>query len=121
MEWDTVSGRTQMGYGLRYFMAEADGTLTRVPTARYRRWLFEGERLPPDCAGRELLFLEVALEVDRRNVVEVLRILPVRHHVRKDGRLDGSVATPLALKRLDILERVRAGGASVLRKRREWR
>jgi hypothetical protein len=32
-----------MGYRLRYFVAEEDGTLTRVPTARYRRWFSEGE------------------------------------------------------------------------------
>ena len=98
-----------MGYGLRYFMAEDDGALTRVPTARYRRWLFEGERLAADRAGRELRLLEVVLEVDRQYVVEVLHILPMRHLVREDGRIDVSVGTRAALKRLDILKRVRAG------------
>ena len=48
---------------------------------------------------------------DRRHVVDVLRILPVRHHVRQDGRLDVSAAARLALKRLEILEGVRAGDA----------
>lgn len=100
-----------MGYSLRYFIAEDEVTLTRVPAARYLRWLHEGERLAPNRAGRELALLEVALEVDRHHVVEVLRILPVRHHVRRDGRLDASIATQLALKRLDILERVRGGDA----------
>lgn len=45
----------------------------------------------------------------RRRVVDVLRVLPVRHRVREDGRLDTSAAMRLALNRLDILERARAG------------
>jgi hypothetical protein len=95
-----------MDYGLRYFLAEHDATLTRVPAARYRRWLAEGERLPPHRAGRELALLEVILEMERRHVLDVVRILPLRHFVREDGRLDAALATRIALKRLDMLERL---------------
>ena len=49
------------------------------------------------------------MDVDRHSVMDVLRILPVRHRVRENGRLDASAAMRLALKRLDILGRVRAG------------
>jgi len=97
-----------MGYRLRYFIAEDDGGLTRVPTARCHRWFSDDEALPPGRAGQELRLLEV-VDVDRRRVMNVLRVLPVRHRVREDGRLDASAAMRLALKRLDILDRARAG------------
>ena len=100
-----------MGYSLRYFVSEDDGTLTRVPTAKYHRWFSEGEALPAARAGRELRLLEAVVSVDHRCVVDVLRILPVRHQVREDGRLDASAAMRGALKRLEILERVDAGDA----------
>jgi len=98
-----------MGYSLRYFIAEDDGALTRVPTAKYHRWFSDGEALPPARAGRELRLLEVVVDVDRHSVMDVLRILPVRHLVRENRRLDASAAMRLALKRLDILGRVCAG------------
>ena len=40
-----------MGYGLRWFVAEDDGTVTRVPAATCERW-FDGEALPAARAGR---------------------------------------------------------------------
>lgn len=98
-----------MGYSLRCFIAEDDGTVTRVPTAEYHRWFFDGEALPADRAGRELKLLEVVAEMDRHRVVDVLRILPFRHRVGEDGRLDASAATRMALKRLEISWRVCAG------------
>lgn len=100
-----------MGSSLRYFIVEDDGTLTRVPIAKYQRWFFDDEALPANRAGRELRLLEVAVVMDHHRVVDVLRILPVRHRVRENGRLDARSAMRLALKRLDILGRVRAGDA----------
>ncbi len=88
-----------MGYSLRYFIAEDDGTLTRVPVAKCHRWFPESEALPAPRAGRELRLLEAVVDVDRDRVVAVLRILPVRHQGRKDGRLDASAAMRRALKR----------------------
>ena len=98
-----------MGYSLRYFIAEDDGALTRVPTAKCHRWFSDDEALPPGRAGQELRLLEVVVDVDRRRVMDVLRILAVRHRVREDGRLDASAAMRLAVKRLDILDRAREG------------
>jgi hypothetical protein len=91
-----------MGYGLRWFIAEDDGTVTRVPAATCERW-FDGEALPAARAGRDLKLLEVVLNVDRHHVVGVLRILPFRQGVREDGRLDVSAATRLAMRRVDLL------------------
>ncbi len=100
-----------MGYSLRYFIAENDGGLTRVPTAQCHRWFSDDEALPPGRAGQELRLLEVVVDVDHHRMMDVLRVLPVRHRVREDGSLDVSTAMQLALKRLDIVERARAGDA----------
>ena len=101
-----------MGYALRYFIAEDDGTLTRVPAARYQRWFADGEVMPADRAGRELKFFDVVVEVERRRIVDVRRILPFRHQVRADGRLDVDAAMRQAQRRLDILWRLDGGDAS---------
>jgi hypothetical protein len=103
-----------MGYRLRYFVAEEDGQLTRIPTARCDRWFSDEEALPPERAGLELKLLEVVVNVDRHYVMNVVRVLPVRHRVRHDRTLDTSMAIRLALKRLDILDRARAGDPEAL-------
>ncbi len=101
-----------MGYRLRLFVAQDDGRLTHVPVVTYHRWFVDDEALLADRAGRELRLLEVVVEVERRRVVNVLRILPVRYCVGADGRLDTSAAMRLAAKQLDIRWRLDAGDAS---------
>lgn len=100
-----------MGCGLRWFIAEDDGTVSRVPAITCERW-FDGEALPAARAGRDLEFLEVVVDVRRHHVVGVLRILPFRQGVREDGRLDVSAATRLAMKRVDLLGPVDPGDAA---------
>src|SRR3989338_5524458 len=92
-----------MGLSVRYFVAEDDRTVTRVPRARYQRWFFEDEALPANRAGSELRLLEIGVEMDPPRVEEVLHILPFRHWVRGDGKLDASGAMRLAVKRFDLL------------------
>ena len=92
-----------MGLSVRYFVAEDDRTVTRVPRARYQRWFLEDEALPANRAARELRFLEVVVEMDHHRVEDVLHILPFRHWVRGDGKLDASAAMRLAVKRFDLL------------------
>jgi hypothetical protein len=43
-----------MGYGLRYFIAEDNEMLTRVPAVTYHRWLADDEAVPAERAAREL-------------------------------------------------------------------
>jgi hypothetical protein len=43
-----------MGYRLRYFMAEDNGMLTRVPAVTCHRWLADAEAVPAERAAREL-------------------------------------------------------------------
>ena len=100
-----------MGLSLRYLVAEDDRRVTRVARSQYHRWFSEGEALPANRVGRELRLLEAAVEMDQHRVVDVLRILPIRHWVRDDGKLDASAAMRLALKRFDILWRVSTGDA----------
>ena len=88
-----------MSLGVRYFVAEHDGTVTHVARARYQRWLSEDEALPANRVGSERRLLEVVVEMDHHRVADVLHILPFRHWVRGDGKLDASAAMQLAVKR----------------------
>ena len=54
-----------MGYGLRYFIAEDNGVLTRVPAVKCHRWLADDEAVPAERAARELKVLEVVVEDGR--------------------------------------------------------
>jgi hypothetical protein len=90
-----------------------------VPRARYQRWFFEDETLPANRAARELRFLEVVVEMDHRHVEDVLHILPFRHRVRGDGKLDASAAMRLAVKRFDLLGPGFAADAQTLIERLE--
>lgn len=101
-----------MGYGLRYFIAEDNGMLTRVPAVKYHRWLADDETVPLERAARDLKLLEVVVEVERWRVVDVLRILPVRHQADENGHLDAGAAMRRAQKRADLLWRLDAGDAS---------
>jgi hypothetical protein len=94
--------------GLRWFIAEDDSTLVRVPGTTCARW-FEGAALPAARSGRDLKLLEVVVDMERYRVVGVLRILPFRHGVLGDGRLNVSAAMRLAMKRVDLLGSVDPG------------
>jgi len=92
-----------MGLSVRYFVAEDDRTVTRVARARYQRWFSEDEALPAKRVGRELKLLEIVVEMDHHRVEDVLHILPFRHWVQSNGKLDASAAMRLAVKRFDLL------------------
>src|SRR5438552_18574430 len=87
-----------MGYTVWHFVREADGRLTRVPSARGSR-LWRGTGRWPERAGQDVEMLEVTLEVDRRVVRRLLRVLRVRLGVAGDGRLDQEQHSRLALRR----------------------
>jgi len=92
-----------MGLRVRYFVADHDGTVTRVARSRYQRWFSKDEALPANRVGSELRFLEVVVEMDHHRAEDVLHILPFRQWVRGDGKLDASAAMQRAVKRLDLL------------------
>jgi hypothetical protein len=56
VEASATNDAVGMGYRLRWFIAEDDGTVTRVPAATCARW-FDGEDLLAARAGRDLKLL----------------------------------------------------------------
>jgi hypothetical protein len=75
---------------------------SRVARSRYQQW-FQRRGAAREQVGSELRFLEVVVEMDHHRVQNVLHILPFRHWVRGDGKLDARAAMQLAVKRLDLL------------------
>lgn len=77
-----------MGYTLWHFVVdERTGELKRVPAVRWGAF-WNGKIPMAQWAGREVRAIELALEVDRRRVQRVLRVLAHRMIVRSDGRPD---------------------------------
>jgi hypothetical protein len=93
-----------MGYTVWHFVREADGRVSRVPSARLSR-LWRGTERWPERAGQDLEVVEITLEVDRRVVRRLLRVLPIRLSVADDGRLDQEQHSRLALRRLGCVFR----------------
>jgi hypothetical protein len=77
-----------MGCAAWHFVVdEATGDLKRVPAVLWSA-LRNGEIPMPEWAGRQVRAMEVALEVHRRRVQRVLRVLAHRMIVRSDGLHD---------------------------------
>jgi hypothetical protein len=94
-----------MGTGIRYFRANPSGVLVRVSLAQMQRW-FRGEQVPPALAtGGELTFLEALVEIEGRQVMEVLRLVPFRWALGRNGKLDRIAAMRLAKKRIELQRR----------------
>jgi len=70
-----------------FVVDEATGDLKRVPSVRWSA-LWNGEIPMPEWAGREVRAIELMLEVNRRHVQRVLRVLAHRMIVRSDGLPD---------------------------------
>jgi hypothetical protein len=70
-----------------FVVDDATGELKRVPAVRWSA-LWNGEIPMPEWSGREARAIELALEVHRRRVQRVLRVLAYRMIVRSDGLHD---------------------------------
>lgn len=93
-----------MGYSLRMFLASDDGRITTIPAARYGRWVSSKEPLPAELAGQHLRVFEVVVEVERRQIIRVVRVLPYRQSVGADRRLDTRVTAHHLMHAFDDLE-----------------
>jgi hypothetical protein len=105
-----------MGTTIRYFRVNPSGALVRVSLAQMQRW-FRGEQVPPALAtDGELTFLEALVETEGRQVTEVLRLVPFRWALGRNGKLDRIAATRLAKKRIELQTRAqgRNGEASAI-------
>lgn len=103
-----------MALTLWYFMLDRDGELTRFPAARWDR-LWKGTERLAERAGEELKVVEVVLEVDRRAVCRVVRVVPHRVPVTLDGVLDVETLRRIALERFDFTPAVDRDAARVIR------
>ncbi len=90
-----------MGLTVWYFVIDREGDLSRVPAARWYR-LCEGKARITERAGEELKTLEVVLDVDRRVVQRVVRVLPFRMPVNPAGSFDRATHWHLAMERLGV-------------------
>ena len=72
---------------LRYFMADETGGLAAMSQARSYR-ILSGKESLSEYAGRDLKWVEVVVEVERRSIRRVLRVLPIRTNFDSTGRAD---------------------------------
>jgi hypothetical protein len=80
-----------MGISLRIFLVNDDDSIQRLPLARYVRLIHRDpkERLP-QYAGRRVRYVEVALELEQRRPVRILRILYLILSLDPEGRIDAA-------------------------------
>ena len=80
-----------MGMSLRIFLVNDDDSIQRLPLARYERLI---HRDPKEClpqyAGRRVRYVEVALELEQRRPVRILRILYLILSLDPEGRIDAA-------------------------------
>ena len=70
---------------LRYFIADETGELAAMSQARSHR-ILSGKGSLSEYAGRELMWVVVFVEVERRAIRRVLRVLPFRITFDTNGR-----------------------------------
>jgi hypothetical protein len=76
---------------LRYFIADETAGLVAMSQARSHRILSGRESLS-EYAGRDLKWVEVVVEVERRAIRRVLRVLPFRITFDTNGRAKMTLA-----------------------------
>jgi hypothetical protein len=84
---------------IRYFTVDASGGLAAMSQARWHRILSRKESLS-EYAGRDLKWVEVVVEVERRSIRRVLRVLPIRTNFDSTGRADMMRRDAVALERI---------------------
>jgi hypothetical protein len=84
---------------LRYFIADETGELAAMSQARSYR-ILSGKGSLSEYAGRDLKWVEVVVEVERRAIRRVLRVLPFRITFDTSGRVDMMRRDTLAMERI---------------------
>jgi hypothetical protein len=80
-----------MGISLRIFLVNDDDSIQRFPLARFERLIQRDpkERLP-QYAGKRVRYVEVALELEQRKPVGILRVLYLIMPFDAEGRVDAA-------------------------------
>ena len=78
-----------MGVTVWIFIVNDDNSIQRFPLARFERLIERdpGERLP-QYAGKRLRYVEVALELEQKKPVSILRLLYLILPLDSEGRID---------------------------------
>jgi hypothetical protein len=84
---------------LRYFIADETGGLAAMSQARSYR-ILSGKESLSEYAGRDLKWVEVVVEVERRAIRRVIRVLPFRITFDTSGRVEMMRRGALALRRI---------------------
>ena len=84
---------------LRYFIADETGGLAAMSQARSHR-ILSGKGSMSEYAGRDLKWVEVVVEVERRTIRRVLRVLPFRITFDTSGQVDMMRRDTLAIERI---------------------
>ena len=84
---------------LRYFIADETDGLAAMSQARSYR-ILSGKGSLSEYAGRDLKWVEVVVEVERRAIRRVLRVLPFRITFDTSGRVDMMRREALARERI---------------------
>jgi len=80
-----------MGISLRIFLVNDNDSIQRFPLARFERLIQRDpkERLP-QYAGKRVRYVEVALELEQRKPIGILRILYLIMPFDSEGRVDAT-------------------------------
>ena len=80
-----------MGISLRIFLVNDDDSIQCFPLARFERLIQRDpkERLP-QYAGKRVRYVEVALELEQRKPIGILRILYLIMSFDSEGRVDAA-------------------------------
>jgi len=80
-----------MSVTVRIFLVNDDGSVQRFPLARFERLIERDpkERLP-QYAGKRVRYVEVALELEQKKPVSVLRLLYLILPLDSEGRVDAA-------------------------------
>jgi len=78
-----------MGIGIRVLLVDDDDSIKRLPLTRYERLLRRNskERLP-QYAGKRVRFAEVAVELEERKPVQIVRVVYGILPFDSEGRID---------------------------------
>jgi hypothetical protein len=80
-----------MGIGIRVLLVDDDDSIKRLPLTRYERLLRRDpkERFP-QYAGKRVRFAEVAVELEERKPVQIIRVVYGILPFDSEGRIDAA-------------------------------
>ena len=80
-----------MGIGIRVLLVDDDDSIKRLPLTRYERLLRRNSKEHlPQYAGKRVRFAEVAVELEKRKPVQIIRSVYGILQFDSEGRIDAA-------------------------------